>query len=173
MPIAMPEDIPQTLLQNHLSQINITPLIIVSDGSWKNTGDIQQQVFEINPAHRAGAAVGIINSTHKKANNLVLNITSLTRTASKLSVTTEMIAAYLAILVHNHQPKPLQKNQITHTDCIAVQKLYNVWSPHTRAGSKFFPIIAHAAKMKKNIQWIKSHREKIHRHIECNSLEWE
>ena len=83
-----------------------------------------------------------------------------------------MIAAYLAILVHNHLPKPLIKTQTTYTDCIAVQKLYNVRSPHTRASSEFFPIISHVSQMEKNIQWIKSHPERTHNSTDWNSLEF-
>jgi hypothetical protein len=100
-PISEPATQTETLLMTHLTNITSSPTAIVSDGSWRLTGTIRQQVFNINPIYRAGAVVAIIESTKANVTNTILNITGLNGTESKSAISTEMLAIYLAAITRS------------------------------------------------------------------------
>ena len=73
LPISQSINTSQTLLQARLDQLNVNPLAIVSEGSWRPTGTVRQQIFEIDPINLAGATVGLIETTRKSTTNTIIS----------------------------------------------------------------------------------------------------
>ena len=82
LPTSEPTQTTQTLPQTYFTDVTSAPLAIVSDGSWRITGNIPQQVFHLDPTYYAGAAVAAMTSTQSGSTNTVFSITGMTRSAA-------------------------------------------------------------------------------------------